>query len=30
MCYPDNIPEGFYLGRSKNRKDKNIELGKKK
>lgn len=22
MCYPNNIPDGFYLGRSKNRKDK--------
>lgn len=24
MCYPGNIPEGFYLGRSKNRKVNNI------
>lgn len=30
MCYPDNIPEGFYLGRSKNRKDKSIELAPQK
>jgi hypothetical protein len=26
MCYSDNVPEGYYLGRSKNRKEKSIEL----
>lgn len=30
MCYPDNVPEGFFLGRSKNRKDESIELAPQK
>ena len=28
--YSDNIPEGYYLGRSKNRKEKSIELAPQK
>lgn len=30
MCYSDNIPEDYYLGRSKNRKEKTIELAPQK